>query len=302
MHQHLRDFGFTIYDLDFAHQIPADDPAPVLDTFKLYLRGQGADPYARQHEAAQRREQAVQAVEQRLRGLRLRWFTGCLVFAQKFAPLREDGLAEIGLAYPLIRRMLLELGDRLARGQAIAVAGDIFWLTQDEVQLLAARVDAGELVETHSEKISQRRASHRAALRAAPPRILPQIKLFGFDLLPLKAINRRGHTNVIRGVAASPGRTAGVARILQGPEDFVRLKPGEVLVAPITTPAWTPLFAMASAIVTDVGGPLSHGSIVAREYGIPAVLGTGVATRRIRDGQTITVDGSVGRVTLETDF
>jgi pyruvate,water dikinase len=70
------------------------------------------------------------------------------------------------------------------------------------------------------------------------------------------------------------------------------------LVATTTTPAWTPLFAMASAVVTDIGGPLSHSSIVAREYGIPAVMATGVATRRIRNGQIITVDGSAGLVTL----
>jgi phosphoenolpyruvate synthase/pyruvate phosphate dikinase len=69
-------------------------------------------------------------------------------------------------------------------------------------------------------------------------------------------------------------------------------------VAGITTPAWTPLFARASAIVTDIGGPLSHSSIVAREYGIPAVLATGIGTRRIRDGQTITIDGGAGTVTL----
>jgi len=76
------------------------------------------------------------------------------------------------------------------------------------------------------------------------------------------------------------------------------MKTGEVLVAPLTTPAWTPLFARAAAVVTDIGGPLSHGSIVAREYGIPAVLGTGEATKRIRNGQMITVDGSEGVVTL----
>ena len=74
--------------------------------------------------------------------------------------------------------------------------------------------------------------------------------------------------------------------------------PGEVLVASITTPAWTSLFAMAAAVVTDIGGPLSHSSIVAREYGIPAVLGTAVATRRIHSGQRIRVDGDAGTVTL----
>jgi pyruvate,water dikinase len=76
------------------------------------------------------------------------------------------------------------------------------------------------------------------------------------------------------------------------------MHPGDVLVAVTTTPAWTPLFAMASAVVTDIGGPLSHSSIVAREYGIPAVMATGLATRRIRNGQVITVDGGAGVVLL----
>ena len=74
------------------------------------------------------------------------------------------------------------------------------------------------------------------------------------------------------------------------------MQTGDVLVAAMTTPAWTPLFARASAVVTDVGGPLSHGSIVAREYGIPAVLGTGEATKCIRSGQQVTVNGSEGIV------
>ncbi len=86
--------------------------------------------------------------------------------------------------------------------------------------------------------------------------------------------------------------------MLSGPADFGRMRPGDVLVASITTPAWTSLFTMAAAVVTDVGGPLSHSSIVAREYGIPAVLGTGVATRRIPDGARVRVDGDAGTVTL----
>ena len=104
--------------------------------------------------------------------------------------------------------------------------------------------------------------------------------------------------DILKGAGTSSGRVTAPACVLHGPEDFDQMKPGQVLVAAITTPAWTPLFAMASAVVTDIGGPLSHGSIVAREYGIPAVMGTGVATKRIQSGQTITVDGSAGTVTL----
>jgi len=298
-HQYLRDYGYMLYDLDFVHPLPVDDPAPVLDALKLYLRKQGTNPYTRQRESSERREQAVKIMRQHLKGLRLKWFNKYLASAQKYAPLREDGLAEIGLAYPLIRQMLRELGNRFAQQNVSSAADDIFWLTQDEVLLTATRLDAGQSVESLAEKIPQRKAEHRAALSVQPPMMLPQMKIFGFDLMSLK--DKRGRSNrgdVIKGVAASPGKARGVARVLHGPEDFGQMKPGDVLVAPITTPAWTPLFAMASAIVTDVGGPLSHGSIVAREYGIPAVLGTGVATRRIQNGQTINVDGSKGIVEL----
>lgn len=298
-HQHLRDYGCMLYDLDFVHPVPADDPAPVLDALKLYLSGQGISPYTRQRESVERRERAVNVMKQRLKGLRLKWFNRYLASAQKYAPLREGGLAEIGLAYPLIRQMLHELGNRLVQQNVISNADEIFWLTQDEVLQSATRIDEGQSVEALAEKIPQRKAEHRAALGVRPPMMLPQMKIFGFDLMSLKdKRGRRNRGNVIKGVAASPGMASGVARVLHGPEDFGQMKPGDVLVAPITTPAWTPLFAMASAVVTDIGGPLSHGSIVAREYGIPAVLGTGVATHRIQDGQTITVDGGKGIVKL----
>jgi phosphoenolpyruvate synthase/pyruvate phosphate dikinase len=114
--------------------------------------------------------------------------------------------------------------------------------------------------------------------------------------MPAASEEQTGDT--IKGVAASGGQVTARARVLSGPADFGQMQPGEVLVAGITTPAWTSLFAMASAVVTDVGGPLSHSSIVAREYDIPAVLGTGVATRRIQSGQIVQVDGDAGTVTL----
>ena len=296
---YLQHYGHTIYNLDFANPVPADDPAPLLETHKLFIGGQGANPHVRQQAAAERREQATQAMIKRLTGLRLKLFRKFIAPAQRYAPLREDGLADVGLSYPLLRQMLRELGRRFAGGGMIETPDDIFWLKQDEVEGAAARLDRGEALSCPSAAIPQRKATCRAAKRVAPPRMLPQVKFLGMDVEKIKAARAsRRNRERLKGVAASPGRVTAPARVLRGPEDFDQMKAGDVLVAAITTPAWTPLFVRAAAIVTDVGGPLSHGSIVAREYGIPAVLGTGTATQSIRSGQIITVDGGTGEVTL----
>ena len=102
----------------------------------------------------------------------------------------------------------------------------------------------------------------------------------------------------MRGFPVSSGRVTAPASVILSPADFAKMEPGTILVCPTTTPAWTPLFAQARGLVTDIGGILAHGSIVAREFGIPAVMGTGNATQRIADGQVITVDGSAGTVEI----
>ena len=105
----------------------------------------------------------------------------------------------------------------------------------------------------------------------------------------------------LHGVAGSPGKAAGTTCVIMGPEEFGKLKKGDILVAPITNPVWTPLFAIAGGVVTEVGGILSHGAIVAREYGIPAVMSVPGATKRLWDGQRVIVDGSKGIVHLEME-
>jgi pyruvate,water dikinase len=293
---HLETHGHAIYNLDFANPVPADDPEPLLETCRLFLRGAARNPYERQQAAADRRERATREVLGRLRGLRLKLFQKTLLAAQKYAPLREDGLAEIGLGYPLLRRMLLEVGRRFTEAGMVENPAHIFWLEHEEVASAAQRWDREVPSPSLAERIPERKAAWRAASRVAPPLMLPQIRLFGLDLAKLR--KPRADGDRLKGVAASPGRVKAAARVLHGPGDFDQMQVGDVLVAAITTPAWTPLFVRASAVVTDVGGPLSHGSIVAREYGIPAVLGTGAATARIHDGQEITVDGDEGLVYL----
>jgi pyruvate,water dikinase len=196
--------------------------------------------------------------------------------------------------------MLLELGRRFAEAGAFQGAEYIFWLEVAEVEAAVTALERSETLIDHTEPVLERKALWQARKRLTPPAQLPPNKKYlGLNvegLLAMGDIQQAG--SMIKGVAASPGRVSGTARVLHGSQDFDQMQPGDVLVASITTPAWTPLFAMASAIVTDIGGPLSHGSIVAREYGIPAVLGTGVATRRIHNGQHITVDGGTGVVIL----
>ena len=140
----------------------------------------------------------------------------------------------------------------------------------------------------------------RGQKRAVAPQILPENSRLNnrwvATIMPAATEKQSGP--VIKGAAVGAGSVTATARVLHDPSDFTQMQPGDVLVAAITTPAWTPLFALASAVVTDIGGPMSHGSIVAREYGIPAVLGTGVATKRIVSGQQIRVDGDAGTVTL----
>lgn len=300
LQNHQQEYGHIIYDLDFARPIPMDDPTPMLEAIKMYLQDQGVNPHERQHIAEEKRVQAVESQLGRLKGLRHWVFRKTLGMAQTMAQVRENALSAIGLGYPILRRMFHELGDRFAQEGLITQAADIFWLEADQVQQAVASLEQSQPLASLLEQVVQRKATHEALKRVTPPPMLPPKKRYmGINMeawTPAAEESQTGDT--LKGVPASAGRVTASACVLHGPEDFDRMRPGDVLVAATTTPAWTPIFTMAAAVVTDIGGPLSHGSIVAREYGIPAVMGTGVATRRIRSGQTITVDGNAGLVQL----
>ncbi|MFT3875080.1 MAG: PEP/pyruvate-binding domain-containing protein [Propioniciclava sp.] len=301
--RHLDRFGHLTYNLDLMQPVAADDPAPVMAALKHAVAGKAADPDARLTHLASERRRAMRWLDDHLDPVRRRILHGWLEKAHRLGPLREDALADIGLGWPCARRLLRELGRRLAEAGVIADRDDVFWLTRAEADAAASALDAAEAhIAALTDEVERRKEVWRGRRLATPPGWLPETGFY-YTLfkrfMPSNTEEQSGPT--LTGLGASAGRATGPARVLRGPEDFAAMRPGDVLVAPITTPAYTPFFAMASAVVTDIGGPLSHSSIVAREYGIPAVLGTGSATRRIHDGDMITVDGERGIVHLDQE-
>ena len=290
---YLAEYGHAIFDMDFSRPLPMDQPGLLLDAIKAYLAGSAGNPYERQHQADMLRDKTIAEMTRRLDPLRRKWFLKLFKWAVEAAPVREDSIADLGLGYPQIRRLLGELGSRLTAGRAIASIPDVYWLEASELERLAANLDAGAVMDDYSSQVESRKTEWQKMRRIVPPATLPKDSWMA-RFLPHN--DQQGET--IKGLGSSAGKVTAPACVMLGPEDFHKMKPGFAVVAVTTTPAWTPLFTIASAIVTDIGGPLSHSSIVAREYGIPAVLATGVATRRIQDGQIITVDGSAGLVSF----
>ena len=295
--RHLAEFGRAAYEFDFAIPTPQDTPAPVLDALKAYLAGSVGDPYQRQRDAIAAREHATSTMQNRLGAPRKAWFTKLLRWAQDTGPMREDSIFDMGMGHPLIRRMLGELGRRFVAAGAIAQPDEIYWLEQAEVEALIGDLEQGRALPDVRARIPERRAAWQASLALVPPLMLPERSRWSRLFHGGEAATKDGKV-VLKGVGTSGGRITAPACVLFGPDDFGKLRRGDVLVAVTTTPAWTPLFAQAAAVVTDIGGPLSHSSIVAREYGIPAVMAARTATRAIRNGQLVTVDGTAGTITL----
>jgi pyruvate,water dikinase len=186
------------------------------------------------------------------------------------------------------RQLLLPVGADLAAQGRLAGAGDIFFLTLPEVR----RAIAGESL---AGVVAARRG---VFVRERARRHLPRVLLSDGTDAEAALVGDRSWGTGLRGSPASPGVATGTARVIQSPVG-ARLEPGDILVAPSTDPGWTPLFLTAAGLVMEMGGMMSHGAVVAREYGIPAVVGVAGASERITSGQHLRVDGSAGTVTIE---
>lgn len=194
-----------------------------------------------------------------------------------------------------VRIALAELGRRLVAAGALDAPSDVMMLRYDEMPSLVAEPSAW------TEEVRRRRDWFRALQDVEPPFIT-----VGRPGPPSTWPRRRSAAvtpvhvgEVITGIAACPGTASGVARVITDPTDCADLGPGDVLIAPATDPAWTPLFLSAAAVVVDIGAPLSHAAIVSRELGIPCVVSAAQASRRIPDGARVTVNATAGTVTID---
>jgi pyruvate,water dikinase len=200
-----------------------------------------------------------------------------------------------------LHRISLELGRRLAVAGVIDVPEDVFLLSPSEVRdtaLELPRLDRRAVVAARRAEMEYfRSVPVPATLGSAPTDDAPNDPVNAALRKFFGASTPTGlDSALIRGNSGSPGRTRGPARIMHSLSEADKLRPGDVLVVETTAPPWTALFATVAAIVSDTGGILSHCAVVAREYGIPAVVGTGNATALIQDGQWLEVDGDAATV------
>lgn len=212
-------------------------------------------------------------------------FLETLAAAQALLQIREDTHFYATLPMPVFRRVFLEFGTRLMRAGVLDTPEDVFHLRLAELERMGSLPPSADQAAELCAAVV-RRKNERARLEGKPlfdPQLFSQSVLEGGDVL-------------LRGMSGSPGVAEGPARILRDGSEFDKLIAGDVLVTPFTNPSWTPLFQRAVAVVVDSGSPISHAAIVAREYGIPAVMGTVTGTQTLHDGDWIRVDGSQGIV------
>lgn len=295
----LAEYGHRgMKDLDAGHPSWREDPTYVYRMIRSYmaLGADDPDPLRQFELAAQKRVRLEREIERllsasladRLLPVRRWLFRWAKRLVHDFLPWRENEKFYGIKVFPGSRRIILETGRRYAAAGLIDDAADIFYLTVPEVELQEG--GRGRAPDQVKLLVRERRAAWERQVGMAAPFIVRS------DGVPWRPQEPGDDGAVLRGVAASSGVATGVARIVREPAEAGRFRPGEVLVAPYAEPGWAPLFLLARAVVMEVGGSLCHGAIVAREYGIPAVVGLPGATGRIKDGDVITVDGDRGEV------
>lgn len=298
---YLERFGHFVESADPLHPTLRESPDLVGNYLAVARQSKRSPDERLQRTRGERRE--AEELVRRSAGPRGVLARRMLPAGQSYAAHVDDAVFHFQRGLALVRATFLEMGQRRVHSGALQTVEDVFYLERGEVWAPPPDV---------ANRVLRRRQLRERQRRLAPPPFIPPLSdplwdrdqvwrllsaTVGTPVLRRGADDRDGQ-RILTGTPGAPGRARGIARIITGPGDFSRFQAGDVLVARTTTPIWTPLFNIASAAVTEVGGPFSHAAIVAREFDIPLVNGALDATRAIEDGTLITVDGSAGVVEL----
>ena len=177
------------------------------------------------------------------------------------------------------------------------LADDTYYLKMADLWACAEARKENQALPEYGQLAAEQRELREARKRLRAPSAIPP-EIIGRSIVKEVQTVNDPSSDSLSGIPVSPGLVTAPASLINSPAEFDKMMPNSILVCPMTTPAWTQLFAHATGLVTDIGGILGHGSIVAREFGIPAVVGTGIGTERIKHGEQITVDGDAGIVTI----
>ncbi|OHB67015.1 MAG: hypothetical protein A2Y76_07545 [Planctomycetes bacterium RBG_13_60_9] len=270
----------------------SETPDYILALVRGYLRSiDQTNPVEKQRQLAEQRERLAEQCRRKLTNPIKRWlFDWSLRQTGNLTRVRENSKNEAVRLMAGYRRLFLELGERLRQQGILADREDVFFLEAAEIEpVVQGRADFDI-----KQRIAERRAEYEWNMALTPPPVV----VGRYDPQKHVAFKIDASVKVLQGLAVSPGVTTGRARVITQPSDGQHVEPGEILVAPVTNPAWTPYFLPAAGVVMDMGGILSHGAIIAREYGIPAVVNVGPASQLIRTGQLLRVDADRGTVTI----
>lgn len=315
--EYQREFGHRTIRYELADPTLAETPDLILVLVGDQIR-RGYDPEADARALAEKRARLVAEASRLLSGgpaAERERFERVLARAERAYPIREEhGFYDTMMPLALVRYTALEMGRRLEERKQIAEQADVFFLELGEARM-ALRTGGAQ------HELVERRKRERAWVEAHPgpasygtrPPVPPsfaalpaearfahEASLWFYErVFAAPAGSPRAHAGLLKGIAASAGRYTGPVRVIRDESEFHRIRAGDVVVCPITSPVWSVLFPSVGALVTDAGGFLSHSAIIAREYRIPAVVATGNATQILRDGQIVTVDGTIGTVAVD---
>lgn len=284
----IREYGHrAVYELDIINPRWEEDPSYLMNIIKSTMTD--ANPEQWKTGQKEKFDQAWREVTAKVPNNELAEIRKGIKEAQEGAAVREMTKSLLVIALKPYRLMALELGKRLTQRGIIEEQNDIFYCSWSD---LVSILDGDWNGEGLRILVAARKAGQKEKEILNPPDvILGEEPVFSEAVSPSSG-------DFLPGVAAAGGKASGIARLIRHPEEGNRLQPGDVLVAPSTDPGWTPLFLKACAIVMETGGYLSHGSLVAREFGVPAVVNVPGVMRIIKDGQKIVVDGDEGKVFL----